>query len=292
MIKKASICLIVILVFGATVTSAININDLGEKEHKIIGITNTEPVIIYPTKDTHVRHVYPNTNYGSYDEIVTRNEYGLGGGGYGIDTLIEFDLSDFSGDTIISASLMLYYSRYSETNPAGRLLTLYKITSEWDEYTVTWNNRPSISGDVSSSANVPSGTGTWMQIDVTDDVQDFADDALTNHGWQLMDETYWGGPDIPAAYFPSTDGSDNFPYLEVESENGGNPFDSSIVIGRIENLNSDQDTITFDAINVRVIQFKPFGFIPYTSGEEISISGDYVGILTPRFVLALCDINA
>jgi hypothetical protein len=104
-----------------------------------------------------------------------------------------------------------------------------------------------------------------------------------------MDETYWGGPNIPVAYFPSTDGSDNHPYLEVESENGGNGFKTTFIIGKIDNLFTEEDIITFEAVDIRCIQFFPFGFIPYSSGESIIISEDYIGLLTPKSVCAICS---
>ena len=291
--NKVIVLTILFLFLWISSVQSIN-NDIEKAYNDEETITlNNDTYTLYPSKDTHIRHIYPNTNYGSSEELVTRNEYGGGGSpGYGVDTLIEFDLSEIpSGATIVNANLYLYFSRWTENFPGGRLLTMHQITENWDEFTVTWNTKPSYNGDISASANVPSSTQMWMELDVTSDVQNFVDGTETNYGWTIMDENYWGSVDIPAAYFPSNEGSDNFPYLEVETENGGNGFKTTFLIGKLDNLNTDGDTITFEAVNIRCIQFAPFGFIPYTSGEQITISKDYMGLLTPRFIFALCGVS-
>jgi len=291
--NKSIICIIILLFFGASVVSAINNSIDSTKASNEIRKLNRDTLTFYPNKDTHIRHVYPNTNYGSFNELVTRNEYGGGGSpGYGIDTLIEFDISEIPpGTTIITASLNLYYSRLSENNPAGRTLTLHKITSDWDEDVVTWNTKPSYNAEVSSSADVPSSTGQWMTWDVISDVQDFVDDLENNYGWELIDGNYWGSGDIPVAYFRSTEGGDNIPYIEIEIENGGSEVKTIIIIGKIDNLNTGVDTITFEAVNIRCIQFFPFGFIPYTSGEQITVSDQYFGLLTPNIVFGFFNTD-
>ena len=60
------------------------------------------------------------------------------------------------------------------------------------------------------------------------------------------------------------------------------------VFGKISNLDTTGIYIKFDAIKIRWIQFVPFAFIPYTSGEHLSISTDYRGLVTPKFIFAIC----
>ena len=80
-------------------------------------------------------------------------------------------------------------------NPVGRIYNMFRITSNWNENTATWNNQPSYSNQVSSSSIVPS-TYSWMKWDVTNDVQKFIASTLTNHGWKITDDTYCGGANI------------------------------------------------------------------------------------------------
>jgi len=54
-----------------------------------------------------------------------------------------------------------------------------------------------------------------MKWDVTNDVQKFIASTLTNHGWKITDDTYWGGANIPQTYFYSKENGDFLPYLEI-----------------------------------------------------------------------------
>jgi hypothetical protein len=67
-------------------------------------------------------------------------------------------------------------------------------------------------------------------------------------------------------------------------------FKKAIIFGRITNLTTVGDTITFEAVNTRLITFNPFSWIPYTSGEIITISNGYSGFIGYRYVLALCMV--
>ena len=72
-------------------------------------------------------------------------------------------------------------------------------------------------------------------------------------------------------------------------------FVSTFMFGRIINLNTTGEYITFNAVNVRAITLSPFSFIPYTSGELITILKDYTGLLGAlfgvQFIFATCDAS-
>ncbi|MBN2599049.1 MAG: DNRLRE domain-containing protein, partial [Candidatus Thermoplasmatota archaeon] len=124
---------------------------------------------------------------------------------------------------IISASLNLYYYAWGDSNPAGRPLTVYRITSDWDEMTVNYNTRPSKSSNVSATQKVPGSPGVGMSWELTEDVQEYVDDSASNFGWEIMDETYWGWYDVPVAYFkPKAGDSDknnfNTPSMRKHSQ--------------------------------------------------------------------------
>ena len=110
----------------------------------------------------------------------------------------------------------MYYYQYIHNDPSGRTLTLYRVASDWNEGTVTWNTRPTYASEVTSSAIVPSYPGVWMEWDVTNDVQDIFNGQETNYGWQIMDEMYWGAEDaIPATSFHPKEYGINTSYLEI-----------------------------------------------------------------------------
>ncbi|EMR75381.1 nitrous oxidase accessory protein [Thermoplasmatales archaeon SCGC AB-540-F20] len=72
-------------------------------------------------------------------------------------------------------------------------------------------------------------------------------------------------------------------------------FVSTFMFGRITNLNTTGEHITFEAVNVRAITLSPFSFIPHTSGELITILKDYTGLLGAlfgvQFIFATCDAS-
>jgi len=203
--KKNLIFSIIIILIGAIVIPNINAN-----------FENYE--ILYPTDDTKIRMKSPDNNYGTSDIMDIRNRYGYSGHPYywEHDVLIKFDLSNISGGSnILSAELFLYYFDWDDNNPVGHDLTLYRITSDWDESTVTWNTRPTITDNFTSFSIVP-GSYDWMIWDVTEDVQDFVNGIETNYGWQIMDENYWGTFDIPEIEFRTKEYGDLIPYLQIE----------------------------------------------------------------------------
>ena len=167
---------------------------------------------------------HPDMNRGDNEYIVTQNKYGASPD-WGCNLLIKFDISDIPEDhRIDSATLYLYYYAWTENNPAGRPLTVYRVIEDWSEDIVTYNTQPNSEGVVSASANVPDYPGAWMTLDLTEDVKIFHKGEKTNYGWKIMDETYWGYYDIPAAYFYSKEsGQENYrPYLEIESTKSRN----------------------------------------------------------------------
>lgn len=68
-------------------------------------------------------------------------------------------------------------------------------------------------------------------------------------------------------------------------------FKTTFIFGRIDNLTTVGDVITFEALNVRFIKFSPFQFLAFTSGELITISKDYLGFVGARFIFALCGAD-
>jgi len=171
-----------------------------------------------PTDDALVKIDGPDINYASSD-LQVRNKYGKdGSSGFNWDSLIKFNVSSIpSGTSILSANLRIYfYVHYTERNPAGRDLNLYRATSEWEEKIVTWNTQPSYTSQPTTYSSVPTSF-RWMTWDVTGDIQDFVDGVKTNHGWKITDENYFGEHGIPEAVFYSKEyeNTNYWPKLEI-----------------------------------------------------------------------------
>lgn len=102
---------------------------------------------------------------------------------------IEFDLSQIPANTQInSAKLTLYFINSGNYNKhAGEnAFTIYRITKEWDENSITWAHQP-------ETNNVDSVTvlksidfdQSFIDIDVTKLVQDKINYPTTNHGFMI-----------------------------------------------------------------------------------------------------------
>ncbi len=71
-------------------------------------------------------------------------------------------------------------------------------------------------------------------------------------------------------------------------------FVSTFIFGRIDNLTTGGDVITFEAVNIRCMTFFPFTFNGYTSGELITISKNPKGFVGALFgvqlIFAFCGL--
>ena len=136
--------------------------------------------------------------------------------------LIYFDISNIpAGSEIIDARLSLF-SYNSPANGSHSTLSgsnesiLKRITANWDEFQVTWDNQPTTS--TQNSVILPASTNAiqhYPNIDVSDMVQDMVDNPTSSFGFQLSiiaEQQYYR-----RLIFASTDNPDStlFPKLEI-----------------------------------------------------------------------------
>ena len=176
-----------------------------------------QTLIFCATDDATIHHNAPDLNDGTGQTLAIRNDYGASHLPiWARDVLIKFDLSQYANRTITSAKLKLRYYGWHDTNPATRVLKLFRNMADWDELTVTWNNQPDTAAQPTSSCVVPADTETWMEWDVTTDVQAMLLGSISNYGWHLLDDNYWGQPNIPISYFRSKEYGTYSPRLDID----------------------------------------------------------------------------
>jgi hypothetical protein len=140
-------------------------------------------LVLEPIDDTAIMENHPNDNCGASEEIALRSL-----SGWEWDLLFKFDLSVIpSNVTIQDASLQAYYYKNWDGNPGGHHVNLYRISSNWNEDTVTWATHPSYVTELSSFALIPSTIEKWILWDVTDDVMMFYNSGTPNYGWRMVD---------------------------------------------------------------------------------------------------------
>ncbi|MCX6666539.1 MAG: DNRLRE domain-containing protein, partial [Euryarchaeota archaeon] len=199
--SKRIIMLIVII--------TISLGSISVCNEQISATTDTNKQTFYAVADAYIAENHPTY-------ILTNQTYvrirGLTA--WHFNGLLQFDLSPIAPEnTVSSAKLKLYYYSSEDGSTAGHTLNLYRITSNWNKENVTWNTRPSYNGTIIASAVVPSTVGTWIEWDVTNDVQSFINDQTVNYGWEIIDPA---SSDNSQTYFYSNEYGSDRPYLEIE----------------------------------------------------------------------------
>ena len=207
--------------------------------------------------DSYVFQKIPSINYGSESYLDVSNNYGNNSSDWQRQLLMKFNLSTIPSITnITQAQLYLYYYDYEKNDTVGRNLSIRRITSNWDENNLTWNNRPTNSSKNTSNSVVPSSFG-WMSWNVLSDIQGLIKEGDKNYGWQIMDLKCWGAFDIPVTKFKSKETQTDYkPFLKISYSTPLIPYTHGIYQG-----NAD-DEIQFNG------SFLGFGTPPYQWGWD------------------------
>lgn len=103
--------------------------------------------------------------------------------------LMRFDLPNLPTNAVISsARLNLYAHSTGPTNGhfgTANATDVLRVTSNWDEYQVTWDNQPSTGSVVATLPQSTTNDQDYLNIDVTQAVQDMIANPSTNYGFML-----------------------------------------------------------------------------------------------------------
>lgn len=144
----------------------------------------------------YVEDFWPNTILPAYSfEGVA---WTSGGFYYVGRSLLKFNLSGIPSNAhILDAKLSLYHNPTPDP-PGGHAGTntcyLQKVTSNWDEYSVTWNNQPTTTTSYQIILPTSSySTQDYLNIDVTTLVNQMVSNPATNYGLMIKlitEQTY------------------------------------------------------------------------------------------------------
>ena len=115
----------------------------------------TDNIVVNPIGDARVEEPMPDQNFGSSSVLSVD-----GGTGTRERSYLYFDVKGLS-TTVSSAKLRLYVRSGTNTAPS-----VYLGSGSWVEATITWNNRPGVSGG-STAGTGALPDGAWIELDVT-----------------------------------------------------------------------------------------------------------------------------
>jgi hypothetical protein len=187
---------------GTTTITAVT-EDGGKTATSTISVNNITYHIYAASEDAFVRGgTYSDTNYGSSTALEIKqgsvSDFFRKG-------LIKFDLTTGELSNIGSAKLRLYAKSVSETT-----VSVYEISDDWTEATLTWNNAPA-NGNIISSVAV-SSANVYYEFDVSAYVSEqLAGDKIVSMGiWDLSKANV-------NIVFNSREAAMNFPELIVQT---------------------------------------------------------------------------
>ena len=160
-------------------------------------------------KDSFVSSCSPDDNFSDYvgfrigrwDDKIRRS-------------YLQFDLNTLPADAVITnADLKLYQS--STFGTVGFTISLFKITANWEENTITWNNQPDYHPIPESISSVIMGESTWLSWDVSTLLQEWVDGSITNHGIVLVGNTTVSFSEVFFRSSDYLDTPDQRPKLEI-----------------------------------------------------------------------------
>lgn len=172
-------------------------------------------------KDAYLRSLSPDDNFGTHPDL-SAHAWTNGGNEVIARGIIDFDLSGIPAGATINAARLSLYSYYSPAQFGAHSIlggsngsTISRVTSAWEEHTVTWNNQPSTT--TQNQVFLPASTNSiqdYLNIDATNLVQDMIDDPTNSHGFlfKLVTEQYYR-----RMLFASSDNADPslHPKLEI-----------------------------------------------------------------------------
>jgi len=193
-------------------------------------LATTSSQCFYPTADAFVRNQQPGTNFGgaptlevsSFEDINTDTRW----------SYLKFDLSAIPGDAIVvSADLELYVT----SSPFGGDGELVAAEDAWNEFTLNWNNRPSVSVFTYDDVSWGGGATGWQTWQADQLVNEWVTNSRVNRGLAIVAN----GVGTPLSAFHSREGSSTRqPRLCVEWSTSVN---TDVVVDDIEVTQAVQD---------------------------------------------------
>ncbi len=137
---------------------------------------------LFSTADACVLEGYPTFNAGDTRDMWAGYDDDLDPGGRIVRSLVRFDIADLPpGRAIVKATLRLHLVSSWDFPDRSRTITTHRITANWAENSVTWNNKPGYA-EAYGSRSIVSAAWGWYDLDVTHLVSAWYNGTHPNYG--------------------------------------------------------------------------------------------------------------
>lgn len=153
-------------------------------------VSTEDQQTLYAIADATVLEGYPAVNFGDATDMWAGYDDYLDPYGEIARSLVKFDIASLPHNQVITKATLRVYLVTSRDYPdTSRSIRTYRITSNWSENNVNWNNKPGYGSAYGSRSIVHEAWG-WYEFDVTELVTAWYDGTYSNHGIMLR------GPEI------------------------------------------------------------------------------------------------
>lgn len=157
-----------------------------------------DTVALAPVADSYVDSQFFTANFGNNVVLVSRF---VPASGRRAAPFIKFDLSSIpKNSTINDATFQLFVNAASGPDPIS--LNILRVTADWEENTIKWNNKPSAA--MASAAAPITYTHIYQSWNITGLVQGWVNETYPNYGFAIY---YEGMPVNYSRSFDSREGA-------------------------------------------------------------------------------------
>lgn len=162
------------------------------------------------TKDTYANQAYPDKVNGSYDHLIVSNKYTTR------LVYIQFENVDIPEGAILDSATLKFYV-YEQHYADTAKLNVGPVTGDWEESSLTWNNKPTINQTLALEGEISITDSGWKEIGITNLVNKWLDGTVENKGIFIYPYGFlYASPETEYAItFRSRTATENKPKLEI-----------------------------------------------------------------------------
>lgn len=134
---------------------------------------------------TFAHAMYPDTPQHDAQSWAVCNVHGSNNWIY--RAFLKHDITGIPYKSVITSAKLFVFCNYHHDNAATAKHNLTRVMEDWNETTLTWNNKPEQNTEMYLDIDAtPPSVGTWGSYDITRMVQEWVDGVYPNYGLQFV----------------------------------------------------------------------------------------------------------